>query len=63
MSVDVHIGIYTKANFTKKERFDLYNQLQKDIQTYVQLRMSDLALKHVKLLDGYELDIFPESND
>lgn len=62
MSVDVHIGIYTKSNLTKKERFELYNQLQKDIKTYVQLRVSDLALKYEKLLDGYELDIFPESN-
>lgn len=58
ISIDFYVNIHTKSALTKEESQILSSQLEKDIKAYIELRISDLAIKHKKLLDGYLADIW-----
>lgn len=55
LSTDVELIIHDKLS--KQEKESLIKDLKKDFKTYIEMRLSDLWVKHPKLLKEYELNI------
>jgi len=58
INLTCEVELVTSTKLTKNEREILIYDLNKEIKSYIELRVSDLSIKHQKLLDGYELDVF-----
>jgi hypothetical protein len=63
ITFDTHIGLSTKVKFTEKETWELRKLFNKELSDFIQTKIPDLALQFPKLLEGYSLEIFPDSNN
>ena len=57
IDLEMYLAIDVNATLTAKEKSSLMNDLKNEIKSFIYLKVSDLALKHPKLLNEYELEI------
>ena len=57
IEVDVNILLTTKRKFTIDEKNSFLKDLNSELKNFIELKIADLAMKHQKLIDDYDLDI------
>lgn len=56
LNLDIELSINSKLGKSQKE--SLISDLREQLKSVIELKICDLEIKHQKLLDGYNLEIY-----